>query len=84
MEKHKPTAHVLTPESHKKAPPYHAPTLTTYGSVAKLTQGGSGSAVDAPYGCIHCDQSYLSGVQQGALVAGPRVNSISRNAARLN
>ena len=39
MEKHKPTGHVLTPESHKKAPPYHAPTLTTYGSVAKLTQG---------------------------------------------
>ena len=46
MEKHKPTGHVLTPESHRKAPPYHAPTLTTYGSVAKLTQGGSGSAVD--------------------------------------
>ena len=35
--------HALTPESHRKAPPYRSPTLTAYGSVAKLTQGGSGS-----------------------------------------
>ena len=46
MEKLNPTGHVLTPESHRKAPPYHAPTLTAYGSVAKLTQSGGGSAVD--------------------------------------
>ena len=46
MENLKPTGHDLTHESHRKAPPYHAPTLTAYGSVAKLTQGGSGSFVD--------------------------------------
>jgi hypothetical protein len=46
MEKLKATGHAVPPESRRNAPLYHSPTLTAYGSVAKLTQGGSGSTTD--------------------------------------
>jgi len=67
MEKHKPTAHVLTPESHKKAPPYHAPTLTAYGSVAKLTQGGSGSQTDGANTMMIVPGEPLGGEMRGIM-----------------
>ena len=46
MEKLDPTGDTATPESGRKPPPYHSPVLTMYGSVAKLTQGGSYSGTD--------------------------------------
>jgi len=67
MEKHKPTGHVLTPESHRKAPPYHAPTLTTYGSVAKLTQGGSGSQTDGANTMMIVPGEPLGGEMRGIM-----------------
>jgi hypothetical protein len=46
MDKLNATKHSVTPVSPRKPRAYHPPALTAYGSVAKLTQSGSGSAVD--------------------------------------
>jgi len=41
--------------SHQTLRPYHSPTLTAYGSVAKLTQGPGGSIPDGASGMARAE-----------------------------
>ncbi len=47
MDKPTRTEAIATDPFQAKLRPYHSPTLTAYGSVARLTQGGTGSFTDA-------------------------------------
>ena len=48
--KERDSEHGTTPRSTKAPKAYHAPTLTAYGSIAKLTQSGAGSFTEGASG----------------------------------
>ena len=54
MEERQPIEPEAEPVSNTLRP-YHSPTLTAYGSVAKLTQGPGGSIPDGTSGMVMVD-----------------------------
>lgn len=53
MEKRNTSEPVATPRTQRRPGAYHPPTLTVYGSVAKLTQGQAGSFTEGASGMLH-------------------------------